>query len=95
MDFIIGIEYLNSLATVQIVCLAVALTLALAFEFVNGFHDTANAVVTVIYTHSLPPSVAVIWSGLWNLAGVLTLPVCVFLGAMFFAAGLRLISLIL
>ena len=38
---------------------------------VNGFHDTANAVATVIYTHSLPPQVAVVWSGLWNLAGVL------------------------
>ncbi|HEY2342436.1 MAG TPA: inorganic phosphate transporter, partial [Chthoniobacteraceae bacterium] len=41
------------------------------FEFVNGFHDTANAVATVIYTHSLPPNVAVVWSGLWNLIGVL------------------------
>jgi PiT family inorganic phosphate transporter len=45
--------------------------MALSFEFVNGFHDTANAVATVIYTHSLPPVVAVVWSGLWNLIGVL------------------------
>jgi len=52
--------------------LVLALTLALAFEFVNGFHDTANAVATVIYTHSLKPYIAVIWSGLWNLTGVLT-----------------------
>jgi PiT family inorganic phosphate transporter len=52
--------------------LFVALALALSFEFVNGFHDTANAVATVIYTHSLRPNVAVIWSGLWNLIGVLT-----------------------
>src|SRR5258708_2125531 len=52
--------------------LALALFLALSFEFVNGFHDTANAVATVIYTHSLRPTVAVIWSGLWNLIGVLT-----------------------
>lgn len=52
--------------------LLIALALALAFEFVNGFHDTANAVATVIYTHSLPPGVAVVWSGLWNLIGVLT-----------------------
>jgi len=52
--------------------LAVALLIALGFEFVNGFHDTANAVATVIYTHSLEPHVAVVWSGLWNLIGVLT-----------------------
>jgi phosphate/sulfate permease len=43
---------------------------ALAFEFINGFHDTANAVATVIYTHSLKPRVAVIWSGMWNFIGV-------------------------
>jgi len=42
------------------------------YEFVNGFHDTANAVATVIYTHSLRPWIAVIWSGCWNLIGVLT-----------------------
>ena len=51
--------------------LGVALLIALGFEFVNGFHDTANAVATVIYTHSLDPNIAVIWSGLCNLAGVL------------------------
>ena len=71
MDFNICMEHFGSLETVQIVCLVVALTLALAFEFVNGFHDTANAVATVIYTNSLPPNVAVVWSGLWNLIGVL------------------------
>jgi inorganic phosphate transporter, PiT family len=49
-----------------------ALGLALSFEFVNGFHDTANAVATVIYTHTLKPTYAVIWSGCWNLIGVLT-----------------------
>jgi inorganic phosphate transporter, PiT family len=48
-----------------------ALLLALSFEFVNGFHDTANAVATVIYTHSLKPNVAVVWSGCCNLIGVL------------------------
>src|ERR1700729_1091941 len=48
------------------------LGLALIFDFVNGFHDTANAVATVIYTHSLKPMVAVVWSGCWNLIGVLT-----------------------
>jgi PiT family inorganic phosphate transporter len=52
--------------------LFVALALALSFEFVNGFHDTANAVATVIYTHTLKPYPAVIWSGIWNLIGVLT-----------------------
>jgi PiT family inorganic phosphate transporter len=51
--------------------LAIALIIALGFEFVNGFHDTANAVATVIYTHSLPPLPAVIWSGFWNFIGVL------------------------
>src|SRR5690348_18488394 len=44
--------------------LAVALLIALGFEFVNGFHDTANAVAPVIYTHSLEPNLAVVWSGL-------------------------------
>jgi PiT family inorganic phosphate transporter len=51
--------------------LALALFIALGFEFVNGFHDTANAVATVIYTHSLEPDIAVVWSGICNLAGVL------------------------
>ncbi|MDR3580167.1 MAG: inorganic phosphate transporter [Oryzomonas sp.] len=51
--------------------LGVALIIALGFEFVNGFHDTANAVATVIYTHSLPPTIAVMWSGMFNLLGVL------------------------
>jgi PiT family inorganic phosphate transporter len=51
--------------------LGLALLIALGFEFVNGFHDTANAVATVIYTNSLPPNVAVVWSGLCNLTGVL------------------------
>ncbi len=54
------------------VLLAVALLCALGFEFVNGFHDTANAVATVIYTNSLDPNIAVVWSGIWNLIGVLT-----------------------
>jgi inorganic phosphate transporter, PiT family len=52
------------------VLLGVALLIALGFEFVNGFHDTANAVATVIYTHSLEPHVAVVWSGMWNFIGV-------------------------
>jgi len=51
--------------------LGVAMLIALGFEFVNGFHDTANAVATVIYTHALPAQTAVVWSGCWNLLGVL------------------------
>ena len=54
------------------ILLGVALLIALGFEFVNGFHDTANAVATVIYTHSMEPVPAVMWSGLWNFLGVLT-----------------------
>lgn len=53
------------------ILLGLALLIALGFEFVNGFHDTANAVATVIYTHSLEPHVAVVWSGVWNLTGVM------------------------
>lgn len=62
----------SPLAIGAFLLLGIALLIALGFEFVNGFHDTANAVATVIYTHSLPPVVAVIWSGLWNFLGVLT-----------------------
>ncbi len=54
-----------------LIVLGLALAIALAFEFVNGFHDTANAVATVIYTNSLEPHTAVVWSGICNLAGVL------------------------
>ncbi len=73
----IGFHVSKDLGTVQLgstwpyVLLGVALLIALGFEFVNGFHDTANAVATVIYTHSLDPNIAVVWSGLCNLAGVL------------------------
>ena len=51
--------------------LGLALLIALGFEFVNGFHDTANAVATVIYTNSMPPLFAVVWSGVFNFLGVL------------------------
>ena len=50
--------------------LVICLIAACSFEFVNGFHDTANAVATVIYTNSLRPWIAVIWSGIWNFLGV-------------------------
>jgi inorganic phosphate transporter, PiT family len=80
--FLVGILYagsslLRDLGTVHsesilpYVLLGVALLVALGFEFVNGFHDTANAVATVIYTHSLEPHIAVVWSGFWNFLGVL------------------------
>ncbi|WP_022686485.1 inorganic phosphate transporter [Sphingomonas phyllosphaerae] len=51
--------------------LGLALLIALGFEFVNGFHDTANAVATVIYTNALPANVAVVWSGFFNFLGVM------------------------
>jgi inorganic phosphate transporter, PiT family len=54
------------------ILLGTALLIALGFEMCNGFHDTSNAVATVIYTHSLAPNVAVVWSGLFNFLGVLT-----------------------
>src|ERR1700678_2609724 len=66
------LSQMHSASVGPYVLLGVALLIALGFEFVNGFHDTANAVATVIYTHSLEPHVAVVWSGMWNLIGVLT-----------------------
>ena len=53
------------------ILLGIALFIALGFEFVNGFHDTANAVATVIYTNSMSPNLAVVWSGTFNFLGVL------------------------
>jgi inorganic phosphate transporter, PiT family len=61
----------HSTSVYPYVLLGLALCTALGFEFVNGFHDTANAVATVIYTHSLEPHLAVVWSGMWNFIGVL------------------------
>jgi len=58
------------LDTTMTILLIVCLACALFFEFINGFHDTANAVATVIYTNTLKPGVAVIWSGLVNALGV-------------------------
>jgi phosphate/sulfate permease len=55
-----------SLSFLLLFCILLALT----FEFINGFHDTANAVATVIYTNALKPGTAVIWSGIWNFIGV-------------------------
>ena len=63
------------------ILLILCLIAACGFEFVNGFHDTANAVATVIYTNSLKPWVAVIWSGIWNFIGV-------FMGGISVAVGI-------
>ena len=74
----IGTSLSRDLGTVELgsswpyIMLGTALLVALGFEFVNGFHDTANAVATVIYTHSLDPNIAVVWSGFWNFLGVVT-----------------------
>ncbi|GAB4015210.1 inorganic phosphate transporter [Spirosoma koreense] len=59
------------LETDVFILLFISLFAACAFEFVNGFHDTANAVATVIYTNSLKPTIAVVWSGICNFTGVL------------------------
>ncbi len=74
----IGYSLSQDLAGLQLgsalpyILLGTALFVALGFEFVNGFHDTANAVATVIYTHSMEPHIAVVWSGFWNFAGVVS-----------------------
>ncbi|MGZ4038686.1 MAG: inorganic phosphate transporter, partial [Bacteroidia bacterium] len=60
--------------------LITCLLLACFFEFINGFHDTANAVATVIYTNTLKPTVAVVWSGIWNFTGVITGGIAVAMG---------------
>jgi inorganic phosphate transporter, PiT family len=65
------LQTVHSESILPYLLLGIALLVALGFEFVNGFHDTANAVATVIYTHSLEPHVAVVWSGFWNFLGVL------------------------
>nr|WP_233175434.1 inorganic phosphate transporter [Dyella sp. ASV24] len=73
-----GLHLMQDLSSIHVqsiapfILLGVALLIALAFEFVNGFHDTANAVATVIYTNSMPANMAVIWSGTFNFLGVLT-----------------------
>jgi PiT family inorganic phosphate transporter len=65
------LSHVHSSSVFPFILLGIALLVALGFEFVNGFHDTANAVATVIYTHSLEPHMAVLWSGCWNFIGVL------------------------
>jgi len=74
--------------------LGLALLIALGFEFVNGFHDTANAVATVIYTHSLPPHVAVVYSGALNFFGVLVSSGAVAFGIVAFTPELDLAQML-
>ncbi|MEI6506835.1 MAG: inorganic phosphate transporter [Bacteroidota bacterium] len=69
-----GLDY--SLTALLLFCLLAACI----FEFINGFHDTANAVATVIYTNSLIPTVAVVWSGMWNAIGVFAGGIAVAMG---------------
>ena len=66
------LSHVPPLSAFSFIMLGVALIIALGFEFVNGFHDTANAVATVIYTNAMPAPVAVMWSGFFNFLGVLT-----------------------
>src|ERR1700735_2780834 len=65
------LSVVHSASVFPYILLGVALFIALGFEFVNGFHDTANAVATCIYTHSLEPHIAVVYSGVMNFVGVL------------------------
>src|SRR4030095_1598149 len=63
-------QAIAELSVTHLIFLIIAIIGVCGFEFVNGFHDTANAVATVIYTKSLQPLTAVIWSGCWNFLGV-------------------------
>ena len=63
-------QAIAELTSVHMLFFVIAILAVCAFEFVNGFHDTANAVATVIYTRTLKPVVAVLWSGTWNFIGV-------------------------
>lgn len=70
----------SDLTTGLAIVFALCLLSVVAFEFVNGFHDTANAVATVIYTKALKPVVAIPWSGFWNFLGVFTGGIAVAMG---------------
>ncbi len=65
------LAHVPALGLYSVILLATALFIALSFEFVNGFHDTANAVATVIYTNALSAPVAVMWAGFCNFLGVM------------------------
>ncbi|MFI8032541.1 inorganic phosphate transporter [Acinetobacter sp. ABJ_C3_5] len=65
------LAHVPPLSLYSVILLSTALFIALGFEFVNGFHDTANAVATVIYTNALPAPAAVMWAGFCNFLGVM------------------------
>ena len=64
-------EAITQLSPLSLIFFGLALAIAFGFEFINGFHDTANAVTTVIYTGTLKPTPAVVYSGFCNFLGVL------------------------
>jgi PiT family inorganic phosphate transporter len=70
----------SDLTTGLVIVFGLCLLAVVAFEFVNGFHDTANAVATVIYTKALKPVIAIPWSGFWNFLGVFTGGIAVAMG---------------
>lgn len=72
--------FIADLSTNASILLIVCLLAVCLFEAINGFHDTANAVATVIYTKTLPPVFAVIWSGVWNFLGAMLGGIAVALG---------------
>lgn len=72
--------FILDLSAFASVMLLVCLLAVCLFEAINGFHDTANAVATVIYTNSLKPITAVIWSGFWNFLGVMLGGIAVAMG---------------
>jgi len=82
-----------TLSTGLFITFFICLLAVLTFEFVNGFHDTANAVATVIYTKALKPQIAVIWSGCFNFLGVFTGGVAVAMGILKLVPLSEMISL--
>lgn len=65
-----ALAFISELSTSAAILFIICLLAVCFFEAINGFHDTANAVATVIYTNTLKPVQAVIWSGVWNFFGV-------------------------
>jgi len=65
-----ALAFISELSTSTAILLIICLLAVCLFEAINGFHDTANAVATVIYTNTLKPVHAVVWSGVWNFIGV-------------------------
>lgn len=72
--------FISDLSANASILLIVCLLAVCVFEFINGFHDTANAVATVIYTKTLPPVFAVVWSGCWNFLGAMLGGIAVAMG---------------